>query len=103
MSKVSKNDLFGDFAPFKKEEWRKITEAGLKGKPFEKLIWNPAPPLSIEPYYTQEDISDFSINFLISYLVELFSGFVLADAVPKINANNAVIKMLFVILIMLIF
>ena len=62
MSKVSPEDLFDGFAPLSKKEWQEITEAGLKGKPYEKLIWKPDPNLSIEPYYTREEIDSLPIH-----------------------------------------
>ena len=63
MAKVSKNNLFEDFSPSSKAEWKEKTEAGLKGKSIDSLTWSPESSLKIEPYYTREEIANLSSQY----------------------------------------
>jgi len=40
----------------KKDDWRKIAEAELKGRPLEDLTWKTLEGIDIEPVYTEEDL-----------------------------------------------
>ena len=52
------NSLFHDFPPIATLAWLdKITD-DLKGIPFEKLVWNAADGLHIDPFYRQEDLTE---------------------------------------------
>ncbi|NHQ73749.1 methylmalonyl-CoA mutase [Roseovarius gahaiensis] len=40
----------------KKDEWRKIAESELKGRPLDDLTWKTLEGIEVEPLYTQEDV-----------------------------------------------
>ncbi|HKL05856.1 MAG TPA: methylmalonyl-CoA mutase [Roseovarius sp.] len=40
----------------KKDEWRKIAEAELKGRPLDDLTWKTLEGIEVEPLYTEEDV-----------------------------------------------
>src|SRR6056297_2644198 len=40
----------------KKDDWRKIAETELKGRPLEDLTWKTLEGIDIEPVYTEEDL-----------------------------------------------
>ena len=50
--------LFLDFRPITKTEWIAKIQKDLKGKPFEKLFWQPEKDLSVSPFFMQEDIKN---------------------------------------------
>ncbi|AQS48708.1 methylmalonyl-CoA mutase [Thioclava sp. JM3] len=40
----------------KKEDWRKLAEKELRGRPFEDLTWNTLEGIAVKPLYTEEDV-----------------------------------------------
>ncbi len=42
----------------KKDEWRKIAEAELRGRSLEDLTWKTLEGIEVEPLYTEEDVAD---------------------------------------------
>ncbi|OOY07846.1 methylmalonyl-CoA mutase [Thioclava sp. F36-7] len=40
----------------KKEDWRKLAEKELRGRPFEGLTWNTLEGIAVKPLYTEEDV-----------------------------------------------
>ncbi|MGM0661075.1 MAG: methylmalonyl-CoA mutase [Pseudomonadota bacterium] len=41
-----------------KDEWRKIAEAELRGRPLEDLTWQTLEGIPVQPLYTEEDVAD---------------------------------------------
>lgn len=52
---MDKTNLFSEFKPISKEEWKQKVVEDLKGKDMEELIWH-TEGLKIEPFYTEEDL-----------------------------------------------
>jgi methylmalonyl-CoA mutase len=42
----------------KKDEWRKIAEAELRGRPLKELTWKTLEGIEVQPLYTEEDVAD---------------------------------------------
>ncbi|MGI3210748.1 methylmalonyl-CoA mutase [Roseovarius tibetensis] len=42
----------------KKDDWRKIAEGELRGRPLEDLTWNTLEGIPVQPLYTEEDVAD---------------------------------------------
>ncbi|MDT8327176.1 MAG: methylmalonyl-CoA mutase family protein, partial [Roseovarius sp.] len=42
----------------KKDEWRKLAEAELRGRPLDDLTWNTLEGIPVQPLYTEEDVAD---------------------------------------------
>ncbi|PFG63836.1 methylmalonyl-CoA mutase [Thioclava sp. ES.031] len=40
----------------KKEDWRKLAEKELRGRPFDDLTWNTLEGIAVKPLYTEEDV-----------------------------------------------
>ncbi len=55
---TTQKQLFLDFKPITKAEWTAKIQKDLKGKPFEKLFWQPEDDISIPPFFVQDDISN---------------------------------------------
>lgn len=53
---MDKVNLFDEFRPISKEEWKQKVVQDLKGKDFEQLIWQ-TEGLNIAPFYTHEDLT----------------------------------------------
>ena len=51
-----KEELFKEFPPVSKKEWKEQVVKDLKGKPFDKLIWKTYENINIEPFYTDSDL-----------------------------------------------
>jgi len=51
-----KEELFKEFSPVSKKEWKEQVVKDLKGKPFDKLIWKTYENIDIEPFYTDSDL-----------------------------------------------
>lgn len=54
---MDKVNLFDEFKPISKEEWKQKVVQDLKGKDFEQLIWH-TEGLDIAPFYTHEDLTN---------------------------------------------
>jgi methylmalonyl-CoA mutase len=50
------DSFFSDFTPTTKEQWLQQIEKELKGKPFSDLQWAVGTDISIDPFYTKEDL-----------------------------------------------
>ncbi|MFZ4543047.1 MAG: methylmalonyl-CoA mutase family protein [Saprospiraceae bacterium] len=48
--------MFEQFSPTTKTNWKSQIEKDLKGKPYHDLIWKLNEDLSLEPFYTREEI-----------------------------------------------
>lgn len=53
---MDKANLFDEFRPISKEEWKQKVVKDLKGKDFEQLMWH-TEGLNIAPFYTHEDLT----------------------------------------------
>ncbi|HVH79084.1 MAG TPA: methylmalonyl-CoA mutase family protein, partial [Stellaceae bacterium] len=53
------------------DEWRKLAEAELRGKPVESLDWHTPEGIAVKPLYTEADLEEIAA-----------SGFPFRDAVP---------------------
>ncbi|SEL77715.1 methylmalonyl-CoA mutase [Roseovarius azorensis] len=42
----------------KKDDWRRLAKAELRGRPLEELTWRTLEGIAVEPLYTQEDVAD---------------------------------------------
>ncbi|SLN28843.1 Methylmalonyl-CoA mutase [Roseovarius gaetbuli] len=42
----------------KKDDWRKLAEAELRGRPLDDLTWNTLEGIPVKPLYTEEDVAD---------------------------------------------
>ena len=42
----------------KKDDWRKLAEAELRGRPLDDLTWNTLEGIPVQPLYTEEDVAD---------------------------------------------
>ena len=42
----------------KKDDWRRLAEAELRGRPLENLTWRTLEGIAVEPLYTHEDVAD---------------------------------------------
>ena len=59
-----KDKLFTGFFQISKEEWKKKIREELKGKDPQKLVWKTKGGISVDPFYTREDLKD--LEYLIS-------------------------------------
>ncbi|MEZ4950353.1 MAG: methylmalonyl-CoA mutase family protein [Saprospiraceae bacterium] len=50
------DSFFSDFTPTTKEQWLQQIEKELKGKPFSDLQWAVGTDISVDPFYTKEDL-----------------------------------------------
>ncbi len=44
----------------KKDDWRNLAEAELRGRPLDDLTWNTLEGIPVQPLYTQEDVADLA-------------------------------------------
>jgi len=51
-------NLFEDFAPATKAQWLAQIEKELKGKSYESLFWQLGDGISVEPFYTREEMGE---------------------------------------------
>ncbi len=51
-------NLFEDFAPATKAQWLAQIEKELKGKSYESLFWQLGDGISVEPFYTREEMDE---------------------------------------------
>jgi len=42
----------------KKDDWRKLAEAELRGRPLDDLTWNTLEGIPVQPLYTEDDVAD---------------------------------------------
>ncbi len=57
------DNLFEEFKPLSKEQWKAIAIADLKGGDFEDtLVWKTHEGFDVQPYYTKEDIRDLKLT-----------------------------------------
>ncbi len=54
--------LFSDFAPVTRRQWIDKMIQDLKGRPYEKLIWESPEGIPVEPAYSREDTKDLSLR-----------------------------------------
>lgn len=59
-------NLFEEFDAISLDEWREKIQKDLKGKSWDKLVWNPEPGIELQPFYRKEDLnySQFGIDSL---------------------------------------
>jgi len=66
-------DLFSVFPPITKGQWKEKVISDLKGADFEKkLVWHPAEPFKVDPYFTAEDLAD--LQYLRHYHGAFYSN-----------------------------
>jgi len=63
-----KENLFAEFPPVTKEEWKEQIEKDLKGRSVDTLEWKPFEGFTVEPFYTGEDLDK------LAYLTEPAPG-----------------------------
>lgn len=51
-----KEKLFNEFPPVSKEKWKEQVVKDLKGREFEKIIWNTYEDIDVMPFYTEQDL-----------------------------------------------
>ena len=51
-----KENLFQEFPPVAKDEWKEQIEKDLRGRGFDTLKWKPYESFTVEPFYTEEDL-----------------------------------------------
>ncbi len=50
-------NLFSEFSPLSKKQWKELAIEDLKGADYDKkLVWHTMDQLAIEPYYTWEEV-----------------------------------------------
>lgn len=52
-----KEKLFNEFPPVSEKQWKEQVVKDLKGREFEKLIWNTYEDIDVNPFYTQDDLA----------------------------------------------
>lgn len=80
------NVLFKDFAKADKTAWIKVVEKELKGRNFQDLNFQIGENLTLEPYYTFEDIKNLDHSILSQYKPDWQVGE--AFEVDNSNDNN---------------
>lgn len=53
---IDKENLFEEFPPVTKDEWKELVEKDLKGRSFDTLKWKPYENFTVEPFYTDKDL-----------------------------------------------
>ena len=56
----NKENLFQEFPPVTKDEWKEQIEKDLKGRSIDTLQWKPYEGFTVEPFYTETDLESLT-------------------------------------------
>lgn len=77
-----KENLFQEFPPVTKDEWKEQIEKDLKGRGFDTLKWKPYEGFAVEPFYTEQDLES------LTYLTDSTPGEFPYTRGTKAGSNN---------------